>query len=132
MPRRCTWTWPAFAARSSRDAAVLARLLPDCALMLRSRWPARACPHPPAEARSSSEQGGAPPAPASAAEVVAGVVGRRLDQLDATFLATLDGYIGGAGERGASEVAGALAASRLGGCCWFGRGGSTVDEKPRK
>lgn len=72
-----------------------------------SRPPRPTPPRPSAEARGSSEQGEAPPEPASAADVVAGVVGRRLDQLDATFLATLDGYIGGAGERGASEVAGA-------------------------
>lgn len=35
-------------------------------------------------------------------------MGRRLEQLDTTFLATLDGYIRGASERGAADVAGAL------------------------
>jgi hypothetical protein len=39
--------------------------------------------------------------------VVSHVVGKRLEQLDSTFLATLDGYMQGAREKGAADVAGA-------------------------
>jgi hypothetical protein len=42
----------------------------------------------------------------AAAAVVRSVVSVRLEQLDATFLATLDAYIRGAAEKGASDVAG--------------------------
>ncbi|PSC68405.1 SET domain-containing [Micractinium conductrix] len=39
------------------------------------------------------------------ADVVAAAVGSRLEALDTTFLATLDGYIDGAAQRGASDIA---------------------------
>lgn len=35
------------------------------------------------------------------------MVGRHLEQLDSSFLSTLDAYIQGAGDRGAADVAGA-------------------------
>ncbi|EFN50903.1 hypothetical protein CHLNCDRAFT_55451 [Chlorella variabilis] len=41
----------------------------------------------------------------SLADVVGAAVGRRMEELDATFLATLDGYIRGASDKGAADVA---------------------------
>jgi hypothetical protein len=43
----------------------------------------------------------------SPAAVVRGAVGRRLDELDSSFLATLDAYIQGAADKCAHDVAGA-------------------------
>lgn len=60
--------------------------------------------HPPALPCAEGTQ----PAPSNE-EVVAAVVGPRLEQLDGTFLATLDGYIAGAQDKGATDVAGARA-----------------------
>ncbi|KAI7842787.1 hypothetical protein COHA_003533 [Chlorella ohadii] len=48
---------------------------------------------------------GQPAASGGAAAAVAAAVGRRLEQMDGTFLATLDSYIQGASDRGAAEVA---------------------------
>ena len=52
------------------------------------------------------EGGQAQPATGGAAAAVAAAVGRRLELMDGTFLATLDGYIQGASDKGAAEVAG--------------------------
>lgn len=52
-----------------------------------------------AHVTDSAESGGSP------GEVVSAVVGRHLEQLDSSFLSTLDAYIQGAGDRGAADVA---------------------------
>lgn len=52
------------------------------------------------------EGGQAQAATGGAAAAVAAAVGRRLELMDGTFLATLDGYIQGASDKGAAEVAG--------------------------
>lgn len=67
------------------------------------------------------KEGGRAPGGGGAAAAVAAAVGSRLEQLDGTFLATLDGYIQGASDKGAAEVAG-----RWGqGCgCGSGEGGA--------
>ena len=49
--------------------------------------------------------------------MVGAAVGRRMEELDATFLATLDGYIRGASDKGAADVAGGA---------WRGEGGGPV------
>lgn len=51
------------------------------------------------------EGGQAQAATGGAAAAVAAAVGRRLELMDGTFLATLDGYIQGASDKGAAEVA---------------------------
>lgn len=59
------------------------------------------------QAEGQEEGGqGQPAASGGAAAAVATAVGRRLEQMDGTFLATLDSYIQGASDRGAAEVAG--------------------------
>ena len=58
------------------------------------------------EGQGEGQQAQRVPGGGGAAAAVAAAVGSRLEQLDGTFLATLDGYIQGASDKGAAEVAG--------------------------